>query len=63
VSLPGERERAGRGGRRTGAQGAQPQPGQNNNFIVPDLESGAFLTSGPGIRIRNPGWGRNPDPG
>ncbi len=55
MSLPGERERAGGGGRRAGAQGAQPQPGQGNNLIVedPDPGSGAFLAPGSGIRFRD----------
>ncbi len=46
MSLPGERERAGRGGRRAGAQGAQPQPGQSDYFFSvaePDPGFGAFL--------------------
>ncbi len=49
MSLPGERERAGGGGRRAGAQGAQPQPGQVNFFFSgsdPDPGSGAFLDPG-----------------
>ncbi len=55
MSLPGERERASRGGRRAGAQGAQPQPGQSNNLIVrdPDPGSSAFLAPGSGIRFRD----------